>query len=359
MDVVLTGGGTGGHIYPALEVGRMAQEHGASLRYLGSIRGQESAICQRLSIPFRGFPSQPLFSLKTPAGWKGFVALLRARGMAKAELKAHRPSVVFSTGGYSAGPVVSAARALGIPYAIHTADSIPARSSAIYARQARTLTCTFRKSLELWKSQGIEAHRTGQPLRRELREAALQATEKEGDPFVLVVGGSQGSEFLNQAVPLAARRLGGAVRFLHAAGRNNYESTLKRAEGITQYEVVPYLETLAMVEAYKSATLVVSRSGGTLAEIALFGLPSIQVPLPTAAQDHQMENALEFLEMGAASILAQTPSADSAYADALAEEIRKWHSSAEKRTHAAKVLRQWDCPDATERIVGFLEQAAR
>ena len=147
MRLVLTGGGTGGHIYPALVVGRVAAEAGADLAYFGSIRGQESKACSELGIAFTAFPSEPLYSLKSIRGIKALVKLQQSRFLARKALKSSAPDVVFSTGGYSAGPVVAAARDLGIPYTIHTADSIPARSSRMFADKAAAFSCTFRSTI--------------------------------------------------------------------------------------------------------------------------------------------------------------------------------------------------------------------
>ena len=163
MRLVLTGGGTGGHIYPALVVGRVAAEAGADLAYFGSIRGQESNACSELGIAFTAFPSEPLYSLKSIRGIKALVKLQQSRLLARKALKSSAPDVVFSTGGYSAGPVVAAARDLGIPYTIHTADSIPARSSRMFADKATAFSCTFRSTISEMKERKVV--RTGQPIR--------------------------------------------------------------------------------------------------------------------------------------------------------------------------------------------------
>lgn len=359
MRLVVTGGGTGGHVYPALEVARLAGVRGAELRYLGSLRGQEGRACAARSIPFEGFPSEPLWSLKTPAGWRALIALWRSRGMARRSLGNDRPDVIFSTGGYSAGPVVAAARSLGIPYIVHSADSVPPRSSAMFAREAFAFTTVFRSTARFFTAR--EVVRTGQPIRQELRDAATQGSRNES-PLVLVLGGSQGSEFLNQAMPKAAA-LGG-FHVLHATGPNHHEKTLRRIEesGAKHYEAVPYLETEALVSAMRSATVVVARAGGTLAELALFGLPGVLVPLPSSANDHQLYNAREFEEMGAATVLWQPGDrremAPLATSEGLAGAIEAWLSDEPRRLAASHNLREWDVPDATERIVGLIESAA-
>jgi UDP-N-acetylglucosamine--N-acetylmuramyl-(pentapeptide) pyrophosphoryl-undecaprenol N-acetylglucosamine transferase len=353
MRLIVTGGGTGGHIYPALVVGRIARESGAELLYYGSFRGQESKACQEQGIPFTGFESYPLYSLRTLRGIKALIKLQQARGKARIALKSSKPDVVFSTGGYSAGPVVAAARDLGIPYTIHTSDSIPPRSSRMFALQARAFTCTFRSTPEVMKERPVV--RTGQPIRRELRQAA--ADRSDTNDFVFVVGGSQGSAFLNSAVPQAAKHVSSDVRFLHACGPDHLKTTSEEVDRLglaDRYEVVPYLKTEQMVQAYRKATVVVARSGGTVAEIALFGLPSVLVPLPGSANDHQAHNAQEFVKMNAATLLNQS----AASPNLLGQAMNEWLSDSEKRRVAKKNLSEWDVPDAAEQIFALIQGAA-
>lgn len=355
LRLIVTGGGTGGHVYPALEVARFAREQGAEIAYLGSLRGQEGKACAAMDVRFQGFPSEPLYSLKTPRGWKALARLVQARSLAKRALKVADPDVVFSTGGYSAGPVVAAARSLGIPYCIHEANSVPGRSNLMFAKEADAFTTVF-KSTERF-APGVNCTRTGQPIRHELRQAvAGRAPEPE---MVLVVGGSQGSEFLNGAVPRAATNEAlQFTKFLHASGPKNFETTFQLAEALElgdRYKVVPYLETAQILEAYQKTTLVVGRSGGTLAELAMFGIPSVLVPLPTAAGDHQFHNGEEFVEMHAATVLRQPEATPSALASAISE----WLLDAPGRLKAASALQEWDVPDATERIYGLIQEAAQ
>lgn len=344
MKLVLTGGGTGGHIFPAIEVGQMAAERGAELRYFGSLRGQESAICARWEIPFTGFASEPLWSLKTPKGWRAAVRLLQATGAAKKALRADRPDAIFSTGGYSAAPVMAAARSLGIPYVIHEGNSMPGRTTRMFAPKAAGVACTFRTT----EGRLPGAVRTGHPVRRELRAAALRRAET---PLVVVVGGSQGARYLNQGVPLAAKEVPG-LSWLHASGPGQFEEFQHAADGIAGYELVPFIEADRLADAYAHAMIAVARSGSTLAEFAVFRLPSVLVPLPTSADDHQRFNAREFAEMGAA-IVCEQEGGD------LAEAIREWTGSPAKREAAQRALAEWDVPDATARLASIIEEAAR
>jgi UDP-N-acetylglucosamine--N-acetylmuramyl-(pentapeptide) pyrophosphoryl-undecaprenol N-acetylglucosamine transferase len=383
LRLVVTGGGTGGHVYPALEVAWLASERGAEILYLGSLRGQEAKLCEERGIMFKGFPSEPLYSLRTARGWKAMSRLLSARKMAKRHLEAAKPDAVFSTGGYSAGPVLAAARSLGIPYVIHDGNSMPGRANRMFGRHAKAFLTVFFATERLYKDRPVV--RTGQPIRKELRDAAVRDRSEalqsvvlanalaEGVPgvplsfgqtelpadraLIMVLGGSQGSAYLNEAVPCAVAELDADVEVIHASGPTNFAETTARVKGLglQNYRVESYLQADAMAEAYGRADLVVCRSGGTLAELALFGIPSVLVPLPTSADSHQLHNAVEFQEMGAAAIAEQESSPFSKTIVA----IRGWLSDSSRREHAAKALKEWDVPDATEKIWAHIESAAR
>lgn len=350
MKLIVTGGGTGGHIYPALEVAKYARTQGDEVSYFGSIRGQEGKTSQAAGFPFQAFPSQPLYSLKSLRGLKAALALLKARGMAKAALKAASPDAVFSTGGYSAGPVVSGARSLGIPYLIHEANSVPGRANLMFAKEARAFTTLF-KSTERY-APGIKCQRVGQPIRSELRSAV---GKRNSEPeLVLCIGGSQGSEFLNGCVPRAfAGDALASARLLIASGPKNFETTQKVVDSLgigARVTVKAYLETPEMLDAYCRATVVIGRSGGTLAELAMFGIPSVLVPLPTSAGDHQLHNAEEFVAMNAATLLNQAEATPSA----VSEAALGWLESPSRRESACVALQAWDLPNATEKIYGLL-----
>ncbi|HWD38667.1 MAG TPA: UDP-N-acetylglucosamine--N-acetylmuramyl-(pentapeptide) pyrophosphoryl-undecaprenol N-acetylglucosamine transferase [Fimbriimonas sp.] len=347
MFLVVTGGGTGGHVYPALETAKAARERlGARLLYLGAHRGQESGVCEREGIDFRGFDARPLYSLKQPRGWDSLVRLLIASQRAKKALKENRPDVVFSTGGYSAAPVMSAARSLGIPYVIHEANSVPGRANRMFAPGAAAFTCVFTET----QRRIPTAVRTGQPIRRELREAASLPRRETDTPLVICLGGSQGSVFLNEVVVKAAPLLRSSADVVLAAGKGNFDKVAKSE----RIKVVPFLETPELVEAYRGASVAVARSGGTLAEFALFGLPSVLVPLPTSADDHQLVNAQEFVAFKGAKLLRQ----DTATPEALAGAVDDWLADDDARETARRALKEWDRPDATERIVEIVRNAA-
>ena len=162
MRLIVTGGGTGGHVFPALEVARLAISEGHDVLYLGSNRGQESRVCERAKIAFHGFPSEPIYSLKKPSGWLAVVQLVRARSMAIKRLKLARPDALFSTGGYSSAPVVSAAKVLRIPYVIHEQNSVPGRTNLAFSKAAFRVCTTFDCSATHFSTATV---RTGMPVR--------------------------------------------------------------------------------------------------------------------------------------------------------------------------------------------------
>lgn len=382
MRLVVTGGGTGGHVYPALEVADFARERGAEVLYLGSLRGHEAKLCEERGYLFKGFPSEPLYSLKTARGWKAVTKLIQARKMAKRHMAVARPDVVFSTGGYSAGPILAAASALGVPFVIHDGNSVPGRANRMFGKQAKAFLSTFFATERFYTQRPVI--RTGQPIRKHLREAATRSQEDSlrevvlanalmegetpaagltgipgegGRMTILVLGGSQGATYLNAAVPQAIAALEREVEVIHASGPTNYAETVARVKGLglENYRVEPYLESDAIAEAYCQANLAVCRSGGTLAELAMFGLPSVLVPLPSSADNHQYHNAKEFEDMAAASIAAQ----EQAPYPKMVEMIGHWLQNPTARAEAAGKLREWDVPDATERIVAHIEAAAK
>ncbi|MBS1725569.1 MAG: UDP-N-acetylglucosamine--N-acetylmuramyl-(pentapeptide) pyrophosphoryl-undecaprenol N-acetylglucosamine transferase [Armatimonadetes bacterium] len=349
MRVIVTGGGTGGHVYPALEVASIAQEE-ADLVYFGSNRGMEGEACGKRGFLFKGFDSVPVYSYKSLAGLKALAQILKASLEAKKAMAAMKPDIVFSTGGYSSAPVMRAAKALGVPLAIHACDTIPGRSLRMFVDYAKVVTSTFESTGEIL---GRNVVRTGHPIRRELREAVARRQPVEN--LVLVVGGSGGAKFLNEVVPKATRLLPD-IQVVHSTGKAQYEEFKNSTLGLEdRYDLKPYLEAEEMAKAYRTSTLAIGRSGSTVSEFAMARLPSILIPLPTSADNHQHRNAQEFAEMRAASLVEQgtcTP-------ESLAEEIAAWLKDETRRDKAAQALSEWDIPDATYRIWSAVKKAAQ
>lgn len=350
LHLVVTGGGTGGHVFPAVEVALAARADGAEVRYFGSLRGQESAACEAAGLPFRGFPSEPVVGLRSLRGLRSLASLMRARGQAKRALVGTRPDRVFSTGGYASAPVVLAARALRIPYVIHEQNSVPGRTNRILARHAKAVATVFRSGAEHFG--GLSVVRTGMPIRRVLRKFAAASPAPTVPPLVLAFGGSQGAAALNEVLPQAVWAASSEWRWLHACGPSHYEH-LSRSEARTEaYDLRPHLDAEQMAAALGECSVAVCRSGaGTLAELAAYRRPSVLIPYPYAFGDHQRHNALEFEDLGAAKRIDQPDLS----AVRLIEEIEAWLSDSDRRDRAARALAEWDIPDATQRILRLLD----
>ncbi len=356
MRLIVTGGGTGGHVFPALELARKGRDEGAEVRYFGSFRGQEGAACRAESLDFVGFPSAPLYPLRSLRGWRGLAGLARARIGARRTLKKQLPDVIFSSGGYSSAPVVSAGLALGIPVVMLVLDAVPARSNMLFAKRCATVATTFHASERFL--EGCRVVRTGVPVRRELRKIADGPHGRELLPLVLVTGGSQGAQAINEAALGAATRMYGlALNWLHVAGKANFESVFQTYEKLglkDTYDVKSFLSGEEMGQAYARAAVAVTRGGaGTLSELAAFRLPAVVVPLPSAHAQHQLHNAREFAEMGAATLLVQSE----LHPATLERELKDWLDDEPRMERAAKALAGWDAPDATEKIWGLMEEA--
>lgn len=361
MRLAITGGGTGGHVYPALELARSARERGWEVRYYGSLRGQEGHVCRREGIDFAGYPVGPVPSMRTPRGWWAMGKILRASGAITRDFERWQPDVLLATGGYSSSAPLQAAAKLGLPFLIQEQNTVPGRTNLLFGPKAHAVATVFRNAECHWKRARVV--RCGMPIRREIRESdqgrlRFGHTPEGSAPVVLVMGGSQGSAAVNEAALATAVRMANVeVRWLHVTGPDKYEATmttLRRLAVTHDYEVRAFLDAHEMAAALFSATVVLSRSGSSLAEIAAYRKPSVLVPLPTAFADHQTHNAREFVEMGAALMLDQrtmTPMD-------VEGRLLTWLYDEPLREHAAAALGEWDVPDAVDRILGLAEEAA-
>lgn len=362
MRLAVTGGGTGGHVFPALELAKEAHRRGWEVKYFGSIRGQESRACERESIDFQGFPSEPIYSIRTPKGWKAAIKLLKSVRMAKAALREFAPDVLISTGGYASAPPATAARRLKIPYIVHEQNSVPGRANRVLSKQAFCVATVFESAAQ--RFPGLRVERTGMPIRQELRDSAqgrfgVGQTMTHHAPILLVMGGSQGALALNDAALATAVRMAATeVQWLHVTGMSHFDSTMVTKSKMAvkaPYEVKAYLQAEEMASALFSTSLAICRSGaGTIAELAAFRKPSILVPYPHAFGNHQLHNALEMQSIGAATVLEQSDLQPSA----LEGRIQVWLTDEEKRARAAEALAEWDIPDAVQRILKLVEEAA-
>ena len=363
MRIVVTGGGTGGHVFPALETALGARDQGWDVSYFGSHRGQEGGVCEKANLDFKGFPSQPIYKIYTPAGLKAVLQLLKASKLARKALDDLRPHAVFSTGGYSSAPVVQAAKRLGIPFVIHEQNSVPGRTNKMMSQHAFRVCTVFFAAVNHFPNGKVV--RTGLPVRSELRQEGQGRLSLDGawipdaKPTILVMGGSQGSAALNDvAFSTALRMTRDPMQWIHLTGTKHFEAAMKSKDNLGvkgDYDVRAFLDATQMGEVLFASTLAVCRSGaGTLSELAAFRKPSVLIPYPHAHAQHQLHNAKEFEAMGAAEVIEQS----NLHADGLEGRILSWLHDKDRMAHAQKALSEWDILDSVPRILSVLQEAA-
>lgn len=306
--MLLATGGTGGHIYPAVAVAGELTARGYEVVFVGQRGGLEARLVPAEGGTFygvragkwhRGRPD-PRQALRAALGLTDAAALLRTL----------RPALVVGFGGFASFPALAAARLLGVPYALHEQNAYPGKVTRWFAGGARFLAAAQAEvATHLPGSAGL-LEVTGVPV-REARVPKTEARRRLGLPetgvLTLVMGGSQGSLRLNEAVPAAFSALPTArrqhLRVLHSSGPAHLEATRPRAAGLDGYRVDAYVES---VLAWSAADLGISRGGnGTLAEAAFHGVPLIIVPLPSAAENHQLHNARAVQAAGAGAVVEE------------------------------------------------------
>ena len=291
---IMAGGGTGGHVIPGIAVARELAARGHKPVFIGTRDGMEARL-----VPAAGFPIEWI----EIGGLKGLSLVRRAKTVvelpssvwaARRILRAHNAAAVFSMGGYAAAPVVLAAALSGTPVVLMEPNAMPGMTNRRMARFARRALVSFNEAVPFFPAGRVEV--TGLPVRPEF--FTIPEKPRATPPVILVTGGSRGSRTLNYATrdlpPLDARIVLQSGRDMHDEMRKSIKNP--------NVEVRPFLDD--MPQAFADADLIVCRSGaGTVSELAASGKPSILIPYPFAADDHQMANARAMERSGAARVV--------------------------------------------------------
>lgn len=314
MKAVFTGGGTGGHIYPALAVAqRFRDVSNYEIRYIGSEKGMEKKIIEDAGFLFSGIETDG-FRTKNPL--TNISVLLKVKRAAKIVLeimKKDKPDFVFATGGYVSAPVVLAARKLGIPIFLHEQNSIPGLTNKISSRFARIVFTTFSGS-EKYLPKRVKTILSGLPVRKEfqnidLKEAYRKFDLKEDKKTLLITGGSGGSRFLNNAVlPLYQFVEEQGLQLIHVTGNRDFAEIAKKKEEMQQEfkNVKLYTYLPDMYNALAISDLCITRAGAAfLSEMMFMGKTGIIIPFPYAANNHQLENAKDLAKKGAVKMIEE------------------------------------------------------
>ncbi|MDD4906980.1 MAG: undecaprenyldiphospho-muramoylpentapeptide beta-N-acetylglucosaminyltransferase, partial [Methylobacter tundripaludum] len=337
--IVIMAGGTGGHVFPALAVAQTLIEKGWQVSWLGTQKGLEGRV-----IPEQGIEIDWLSVAGVRGkGWLSKITavllLIKACIQAVKILRKRKPDVVLGMGGFVAGPGGLMAKLLGIPLIIHEQNRVPGTTNRLLAGMANQVLEAFPDSF----NKKLNARFTGNPLRKQFVECASRRETHPGIN-ILVVGGSQGAQILNEVVPDALAELNG-VEVRHQTGTAMQEQVESRYKELgVKAEVNAFIED--MVSAYQWADLVICRSGAmTVSEVAAAGIPAIFIPLPNAIDDHQTANAWYLADVGAGLILRQKD----LNAATLVEHITKVLKQLDVMSKTAK---EYARLDATEVVAG-------
>lgn len=355
MTFVMAGGGTGGHVVPALAVARELKAAGHDALFIGTRRGAEATLVPRAGFPIDWIEIGGLQRV----GWKKALGSLLQLPASTARslflLKKHKASAVFSMGGYVAAPVMLAAVVGRVPIVVMEPNSMPGMVTRKMAGYIRKALVSWPETARWFPAGKVEL--TGLPVREEFFE--IPERTPGSVITVLVTGGSRGAASLNRAAseswPLF-RRSSLAVRFILQCGAAEYE---KLAREFNEYglngEVTAFIHE--MPAAYAEADLIISRSGaGAVAEIAAAGKPAVLVPFPFAADDHQRHNAEELARLGGARILPETELCGERLFRTVQDLARKPQELVEMGRAARRAARRGAAQVAAKRL---LEEAVR
>lgn len=375
MKIVFTGGGTGGHFYPIIAVAERVNQ----------IIDEENILKSELYyISNNPYDKEMLFEnsliyeeiksgkMRTHASIKSmifnFFDLFKIFfGVINSIFKMFSiyPDVVFGKGGYASFPTLFAARILRIPVVIHESDSAPGRVNKWAGHFARKVAVSFMEAGYFFPKPKVAW--TGQPIRIEIehpanRNEALEYFKLEsGLPVILVLGGSQGAELINNTILDALPRLVNDYQIIHQTGVNNFEMVRDRAEVVLtdhphklRYLPIAFLSTLPLKMAAGTATIIISRAGSMLFEIASWGVPSILVPIAETNLDHQKKNAFNYARAGACSVIEEA----NMTANILSGEIERITKDKEIYDNMAQGAKSFNKPDAAKKIARALVDIA-
>lgn len=361
MKIVVSGGGTGGHIFPAIAIADAIRNRypDADILFVGAKGRMEMDRVPKAGYPIEGLwisGFQRRFSFSNFAfPFKLIDSLLKARKI----LKKFKPNVVIGVGGYASGPTLRAAVQLQIPILIQEQNSFPGVTNRLLGKKASCI-CVAYDNMEKW-FPAEKTVLTGNPLRASAvaiegkQDAAFKFFGfKPSVPTILIVGGSQGALGINKALSAQFEKLAQAnIQMLWQTGTTYFEIASVEIEKMScsdKIKAVPFIDRMDL--AYAMANLVVSRAGAmAISELAVVAKPVIFVPLPTAAEDHQTKNALRLVEAQAASLITNSDAPN----DLVPEMLRLIENEQEKAKMAQNITAFARC-NAAEQIVNQIEK---
>ncbi len=359
MKVLVSGGGTGGHIYPAVSLIKHIQKKdpNAEFLYIGTKKGLESKIVPDQGIPFKTIEIQGFRRSLSPSNFKTVYLFLKSISEAKKIIKEFQPDIVIGTGGYVCGSVVYAASKLKIPTIIHEQNSVAGMTNKFLARYVDKIGICFSDVAKDFPENKVVM--VGNPRAQEVAGIEKSDVLKDYDlnpevPTVLIFGGSRGAMTINDAVVSSLATLYEKdYQVLYASGDIYFDEVNDVCQKIksqaTNVKVVPYIKNMEHV--LKNVDLVVGRAGATsLAEITSLGLPSILIPSPNVTNDHQTKNAQSLVDHQAAVMIKDAELNQ----ETLVKSMDELMGNQEKRQQMAIASEKEGIQDATDRLYNLL-----
>ena len=350
MRILIAGGGTGGHVIPALAIADALRElYQAEVRFVGTARGLETRLVPQAGYPLELITVGQLNQVDLATRIKTLVKLPTGIVDCMRLLRRWRPQAVVGVGGYASGPAMLAALVQRIPTLAFEPNAVPGMANRLVGKRVTRAAVNFAATLAYFRNAEV----TGIPVRAEF--FALSPKLPGTAPRLLVFGGSQGARVLNQTMPKIAKALLEAVpglTILHQAGARHAEATLAAytASGVydQRWQVQAFLDD--MPRQFAAADLILARSGAsTVAELAAAGKPSLLIPFALAADDHQRKNAEVLVGAGAAAMLLEGQMTE----DSLLQAICGLVANPEHLARMGKNARALAHPDAAQKIAGM------
>lgn len=350
--IVLTGGGTAGHVTPNIALFPALKDAGYEIAYIGSYDGIEKKLIEDYGIPYTGISTGKLRRYMDPRNFSDPFRVLKGMAEARKYLKEFKPDVVFSKGGFVSVPVVHAASSLKIPCIIHESDMSMGLANKLCVGAATKVCCNFPETMaEIKKNKAVL---TGTPIRAELsRGNRISGLNMCGftanKPVIMVIGGSQGAASVNDAVRKALPSLLSDFQVVHLCGKDKMDNLLLTEPGYKQFE---YIKS-ELKDLFAMADLVISRAGANaICELAALKKPNILIPLPSKnSRGDQLLNAKSFEEHGYSIVINE----DDLTTNLLVSKIRELYENRNKYTLA---MSKSPLTDSIATIMKLIEEAA-
>ncbi|MBQ8030694.1 MAG: undecaprenyldiphospho-muramoylpentapeptide beta-N-acetylglucosaminyltransferase [Butyrivibrio sp.] len=329
--IVLTGGGSAGHVTPNIALIPSLKNAGFEIYYIGSYNGIEKKLIEDYNIPYFGISTGKLRRYFDPKNFSDPFRVMKGFSEATKLLKRIKPDIIFSKGGYVSVPVVRAAGFLKIPYIVHESDMTPGLANRLSMSGAKKICCNFPETMRILPAE--KAVLTGTPIRDELGQGSKEAGKKlcgfeDDKPILMVIGGSLGAQSVNETVRYALPRLLPHFNVVHICGKEKMDNLKLSVPGYKQFEYVKN----ELKDIFAMADIVVSRAGAnSICELLALRKPNILIPLSTkSSRGDQMLNARSFEQQGFSMVIDN----DDLDEDILVETISDLYNNREKFVEA-------------------------